>query len=404
MKANFSILASAAAASLLVFPVLAAEQDIDKRDISRPSPRSYDRSHRSELERLGTTAKANEILGMTIKNRQDEKIGKVDELAVDLEAGRIVQVIVSSGGVLGIGDKTFAVPPRAFSRDADQKVLRLDIDKEKLNGAPAFETSKWEVYSDTNRVVEIYRYYGQEPYFVAGQPVPGDSRLPRNYTSSSTLGQVEKASKLIGMTVKNKQDEKVGKVDNLMVDLENGRIVHVIVSSGGFLGIGDALSAVPPSTFHYDTAQRILHLDTTKEALAAAPHFKSNEWPSLDDPGYAGEVYSAYHVEPYFNPKADADNTARNVRDRQNARPTPLDQGSGASDIATTRLIRKEIIDQKGLSLNARNIKVITSNGKVTLRGPVKNEEERRILAEIAGRAAPGAIVDNQLEVKRDLN
>jgi sporulation protein YlmC with PRC-barrel domain len=68
-------------------------------------------SHRQRLGRLNDAAKASDIIGMTVKNYQDEKLGKVEDLAVDVESGRIVQVILSTGGFIGIGDTLSAVPP-----------------------------------------------------------------------------------------------------------------------------------------------------------------------------------------------------------------------------------------------------------------------------------------------------
>jgi len=96
----------------------------------------------------------------------------------------------------------------------------------------------------------------------------------------------------------------------------------------------------------------------------------------------------------------NADNTVRNVRDRDNRTATPLDQGNSKTDIATTAQIRKEITAEKKMSVNARNVKIITTDGKITLRGPVNNAEEKRLIGEIANRAAQGGNVDNQLEVK----
>lgn len=411
MTTKLSLLTSLAAASVLT--ALAAERDADQRDTTLPQVRTHRDSRYNPVERLGKVTKATEITGTEIKNPQGEKLGKVEELAVDIEAGRIVLVIVSSGGFLGIGDKTVAVPPRAFTCDENDKILRLNVDKEKLKAAPAFEMSKWRESFETNRVVESYRYYGQEPYFVGVYQPSGDDRANQAYrdrkhyqedktsrTSSCHLGHVEKASKLIGMSVKNRQDEKLGDVEDLMLDLGSGRIVHVVVSSGGFLGLGDELSVAPPAAFHYDTAKGVLHLDTTKEALMTAPHFRRSEWPDSNDPAYVVGVYRAYRVEPYF--LSDADNTKRNIRDRETDALTPLDQGSSDADVMTTRQIRKEILDHKGLSVNARNVKVITRDGRITLRGPVNSEEEKRLLGEIAGRAAPRKNVDNQLEVKRD--
>ena len=204
------------------------------------------------------------------------------------------------------------------------------------------------------------------------------------------------------MTVKNYQGEKVGKVENVMLDLPAGRVVALIISSGGFLGMGDELSAVPPTALRFNTERDALALDISKEALSNAPHFKANQWPDLAQPGYADEVYRAYRVEPYFstNTLTAADNTARNVRDRNDRTVTPFDQGNSNSDVQTTAQIRKEIIAAKDVSVNGRNVKIITRDGQVTLRGPVDSSDEKRLISEIAQRIARSEHVDNQLEVK----
>ncbi len=112
-------------------------------------------------------AKAGDVIGMTVKNNQDEKLGKVEDLAVDVESDRIVQVILSSGGFMGVDNTLTAVPPGVLHCDAEQKVLHLDISKEKLKAAPRFETANWDESTQSNQVVEVYSYYGEQPYFVA---------------------------------------------------------------------------------------------------------------------------------------------------------------------------------------------------------------------------------------------
>lgn len=79
---------------------------------------------------------------------------------------------------------------------------------------------------------------------------------------------------------------------------------------------------------------------------------------------------------------------------------TPLDQGSSKTDLATTAQIRKEIMAGKNMSVNAQNVKIITNNGQVTLRGPVNSEAERQRVGTIADKIARAENVDNQLEVK----
>jgi hyperosmotically inducible periplasmic protein len=93
------------------------------------------------------------------------------------------------------------------------------------------------------------------------------------------------------------------------------------------------------------------------------------------------------------------DNTGINVRDRDDASLTPGDQGNSESDREITRRIRRAITSNEQLSTTAKNIKIITIDGKVTVRGPVKNEQERESIAAIVQQTGASA-VDNQLEVK----
>jgi len=93
------------------------------------------------------------------------------------------------------------------------------------------------------------------------------------------------------------------------------------------------------------------------------------------------------------------DNTEINVRDRTDAVKTPIDQNENQKDIDITANIRKRVVDTK-MSVNAQNVKIITQDGKVTLRGPVKSEEEKSQIDKMAHEVVGAANVDNQLEVQ----
>ena len=98
---------------------------------------------------------------------------------------------------------------------------------------------------------------------------------------------------------------------------------------------------------------------------------------------------------------ADADNTRKNVRDRNGATLTPGDQGNSETDRDLTRKIRKAIVSgSNDFSVTAKNVKIITANGKVTLRGPVNTAAEKTGIAAIAKNVAGEGNVDDQLEVK----
>jgi stress response protein YsnF len=306
------------------------------------------------------------------------------------------------GGFLGIGDRLVAVPPSALTWDIEH-VIKMDADKARLKGAPQFDDSKWEENMQKDRVASVYRYYNVTPYF-SEMVTPRSDPLRDASRHYRRLGYTTKASKIIGMTVKNLQDETVGKVDNLLINLPAGRVAEVVVSAGGFLGIGDELNAMPPSSFHYNATRDAIVLDATKESLTKAPRFKSTEWPSPDNQEAAVVgVYRYYRIEPYF--LTDANNTARNVRDRNNNTLTPFDQGTSEADIALTRDIRKALRKQDGLSVSAQNVTIITRDGRVTVRGPVSSDEEKATIEEIVGRFASAPHIDSQLEVKRgDVN
>src|SRR6187402_733725 len=84
------------------------------------------------------------------------------------------------------------------------------------------------------------------------------------------------------------------------------------------------------------------------------------------------------------------DNTEVNVRDRTDAVKTPIDQNENKKDIDITANIRKRVVDTK-MSVNAQNVKIITQDGKVTLRGPVKSEEEKSQIEKMAHEVAGAA-------------
>jgi len=94
-----------------------------------------------------------------------------------------------------------------------------------------------------------------------------------------------------------------------------------------------------------------------------------------------------------------ADNSGRNVRDRAGTAPTADQQSNNGGDMKVTQAVRQAVVADKSLSTNAHNVKIITQDGVVTLRGPVKNEGEKGKI-EAKTRAVPGVKrVDNQLEI-----
>jgi osmotically-inducible protein OsmY len=98
--------------------------------------------------------------------------------------------------------------------------------------------------------------------------------------------------------------------------------------------------------------------------------------------------------------KSKPDNTKTNERDRSGDTQTSGDQSNSSADLKVTQAIRQALMKNGELSTTAKNIKIITANGQVTLRGPVKTAQEKAKVDQIARSAAGGAQIDDQLDVK----
>lgn len=109
-------------------------------------------------------------------------------------------------------------------------------------------------------------------------------------------------------------------------------------------------------------------------------------------------------VDPNAPPTAasygtDADNTRVNERDRSSTALTPMDQGESTADRDMTQSIRKSVIADDSLSFTAKNVKIITRDGRVTLRGAVNNAREKTTIEKAAKDLAGAKMVTNELEV-----
>jgi osmotically-inducible protein OsmY len=96
----------------------------------------------------------------------------------------------------------------------------------------------------------------------------------------------------------------------------------------------------------------------------------------------------------------NADNTGINVRDRDGATQTPQKQTTGVDDRELVAAVRRAVVDDKSLSTSAHNVKIVANNGVVTLRGPVRSNDERAKVEKLAQQVTGVSSVENQLDIK----
>jgi sporulation protein YlmC with PRC-barrel domain len=90
------------------------------------------------------------------------------------------------------------------------------------------------------------------------------------------------ASSIIGDKVYNRNDEKLGEIKDIMINLEGGKIDYFVIEYGGFLGVGEKYFAIPPTLLEVDEQKKVFILDQTREVLERAPGFDKNHWPETN--------------------------------------------------------------------------------------------------------------------------
>lgn len=112
---------------------------------------------------------------------------------------------------------------------------------------------------------------------------------------------VVQASKIIGESVVNREDEGLGKIHELVIDAKEGRVAYAVLASGGFLGMGHRYFAMPWPAFEFASTENKLILNVDKEKLKAAPGFdKDEKWPDFADRTWGDTIHEYYGYPPYW--------------------------------------------------------------------------------------------------------
>lgn len=130
--------------------------------------KSHGTTDRDHMTRTDTRLKglsSTSIVGNDIVNEMGENLGHVEDLMIDLDKGCIAYVVLSFGGILGIGDKLFAVPWSALKLNTENHRFVIDVPKERLENAPGFDKDHWPGVYDRAEMTIIYEFYDQPVYW-----------------------------------------------------------------------------------------------------------------------------------------------------------------------------------------------------------------------------------------------
>lgn len=313
--------------------------------------------------------KAETVIGMKITDR-NQTVGKVREMAIDWNNARIAEVIVDTGGFITSRQRIIALPPQTLTLSQTGGELRMNGDIDAFENAPEFDASAWNDSTSAESVMDLYNRFHIRPY--------------------DHIGALTPSGKILDLTIRNTRNERLGKLNDLVVSLPEGDISFVIVASKGMFARNNSMTAVPPQAFYFSPEDRAIILDTTKEALKNAPHFKSDDWRNginrFMNASAADNALNVLH-SPSYQTEGDTSVNTRTGEEMQ-------------ADVAITAEIEHKIMAAEGLSINARNTLVQTSRGFVTLRGVADSDKEKQRVGEIAASVVPPDHVMNLIQVK----
>lgn len=111
------------------------------------------------------------LQGDAIVSPDGDKLGTLKEIMIDLRTGNVAYAVLSRGGVMGVGEKLFALPWSLLTVDAEEKNLRLDVDPDLLENSTGFDPDDWPSFSSQEWAEETHRRFGVEPYWREAPPI-----------------------------------------------------------------------------------------------------------------------------------------------------------------------------------------------------------------------------------------
>lgn len=282
INSRFIAVSTAAIIAITTLPLSAAGL-FDKNQKRQPAARENASS--GELQRL------NRLLGSQVQSSERERVGKLNNLYLDLESGHVLFAVISPNE----GSQRVALPPGVIA-DARGDAVYLKINREKFLSAPKIEGDMGrERASQAAFVHRVYQAFDQSMWWQGSTPA-----------DQGQFHNVHSGESLIGMKVVNVQDKPVGQVRNAVIDLKAGRIAYVVMEPASGMDLGNKLYALPPSALTQNKDGERLTTDTDREKLASSPSFPKDQWPSMSDRSFASRVYQHYGKQAYFESGASS--------------------------------------------------------------------------------------------------
>ncbi|RJP17812.1 MAG: PRC-barrel domain containing protein [Candidatus Abyssobacteria bacterium SURF_5] len=316
--------------------------------------------------------KADEIIGKNVLSKDGETLGEVENLIIGRN-GDVKFLLISSGGVFDIGEKVVAVPWSTVQTPVTD-TLMLSLGSSTVRNAPAF--AEGEFTADLER--EVNAYYEEEgaksgsTEFEHQGEFEGKSKYEHKSKMMHEKGAMSKefhgafrGSELLDKPVLTKEGERVGQLQNIIIGA-NGEAKYALIASGGFLGFGSELIAVPWSMIAPSTEEDALTLSASAEKLRNAPSFDEQSY----GPEWEREIHTYYGTDEGMEYKSrDFEKTGKMEKGRfgedAGMKGSASFEGAEYGIFKSGDLMKKTVLDQQGREVGTVHDFVISKDGKI---------------------------------------
>lgn len=267
---------------LLVAPLLiAVASPVFAQQGAQPSPNSGNPAADAQAAvRMNSSARdmrASEIIGKEVKDANNETLGDIEDLVIDIDNQRVSYVVMSVGGVLNLGDKQFAIPAERLQpgqRERDPLTIRLT--RQELESAPGFQPDKRPNFSEETYRGAVDRYFFKEE---TARHTPSGARLLS-------------AEQLIGKDVNDRSARSAGEIEDLVVNFGSGRVYAVLEVSNA-LNPRDKLVALPLKALSFPQRPDLdLLLNIDRPLIEKARGLAESGWPDVNSPNVRKQIDS----------------------------------------------------------------------------------------------------------------
>jgi sporulation protein YlmC with PRC-barrel domain len=302
--------------------------------------------------------RASRVMHARVKSPDGKTLGHIHDLVLAPDLNSISYAAVSTGGLLGLGSTLHAVPWSALSLGVND-TYAIPISEQQFKQSRGFSPAYWPSSAESFGLVQSMASGGQT-------------------TETKADVQSRRFTRIKGSTVKASDGKNTGKVDDLVVGMDTGRIQFTIVSYGGIAGLGSRLAAVPESSVTLEPARRVARVDAAP-AVIRANSFTAKQWPDMASPSYAQQLDRAFSARPpetalgYVPAEGPAAKTAPRTPTRSAtlAEPTPADL-TGTFNVSSITAVDGTVVSDGKFKVTAAGpdvlwLRIRTEDGRTLL-------------------------------------